>query len=72
MNHWVHRHRVKQPRLKRPRVKRHKVKRQTVKNATKGQNWKKIFMYYFRVRLRQFLGRALWLGQVRGPMAKIV
>ena len=62
-------HRVNRHRVKRPRVKRHRVSRQTVKNATKGKKWKKYFMYYFRIRLRQFLGRALRLGQARGPSA---
>ena len=48
--------------------------KQTVKNATKGKmikgkNEKKIFYVLFqgKVRLTQFLGRALRLGQARGP-----
>ena len=48
--------------------------KQTVKNATKGKmtkgkNGKKIFYVLFqgKVRLRQFLGRALRLVLARGP-----
>ena len=29
-------------------------------------------MYYFKVRLRQFLGRALMLEQARGPSAAAI
>ena len=53
--YWVHRQRVKLPRVrwhrvKQHRIKRHRVKQETVANTTKGQNGKKYFMYYFRVR----------------------
>jgi len=65
--------RVKWHRVKRPKFKWPMVKRQTVKNATKGkmtkgQNKIKIFYVSLQgyVRLRQFLGRALRLGQAGG------
>ena len=54
--------------VKQPRVERHRVKRQTVKNATRVKMKKKNILCIILGlgELRQFLGRALRLGQARG------
>ena len=56
---------------------RQRVKRHRVKKCDKGANFFEIltsvtvsiYLLLFRVRLRHFLGRALRLGQARGPSA---